>query len=220
MGYTTEDEWNAHYRDGRSFRPLGDAERALIEAHLPPSPGALALEVGCGTGELARHLVATGYRVDAVDYAEAAIEAARQQTDLAAAVTYARFDIETGEPADLPHHAYDLIVFRQSFAFVRDRVRVVNRLRERLRPGGTLCVITPVVANVPDHKRDIALDDGEIGLLTADWHHVARFDAEGLAFIVLRDPRLLRGLPAGSDAGRKPLAAISRRQPSDSDDGM
>jgi protein-L-isoaspartate(D-aspartate) O-methyltransferase len=188
VGYTTEAEWNEHYQDGRTFRRLGDAERALIEEHLPASAGSVALEIGSGLGELARHLAATGYRVDAVDYAEAAIDAAREQTDPASAVTYARFDIETGDLDDLPHAVYDLVVFRQSFAFVRDRTRVVTRLRERLRPGGALCVITPLADGVPDGKRDIALDDGEIALLSAGWRHADRHDADALAFIVLRDP--------------------------------
>ncbi|KUJ43325.1 DNA mismatch repair protein MutT [Streptomyces albus subsp. albus] len=160
----------------------------MIEAHLPPSPGAVALEIGCGTGDLARHLSATGYRVDAVDYAAAAIEAARHETGPADAVTYARFDIEAEDLAHLPHAAYDMMAFRQSFAFVRDRTRVINRLRERLRPHGALCVITPVAANVPDDKRDIALDGDEIALLTTGWRHVTQLDADGLAFIILRDP--------------------------------
>ncbi|MFF1712220.1 methyltransferase [Streptomyces sp. NPDC058268] len=173
----------------------------MIETHLPAAPGAIALEVGCGDGSLARHLAAGGYQVDAVDCAEVALETAAQQTEHGARVTYVHLDIEADDFAALPHTIYDLVIFRQSLAFVRDRTRVINRLRKRLRPGGALCVITPGADSVPDEKRSIALDAGEIDLLTAGWRHVTRDDAEGLAFLVLRDPVLAPVVVAGK---RKP----------------
>ncbi|MFE0174620.1 NUDIX domain-containing protein [Streptomyces sp. NPDC059002] len=186
MGYTSQDEWDAHYRGGSSFRPLGDRERALLAAHVPAPDGGLALDVGCGLGELARHLAASGYRTDAVDYAPAAVTAAAGTAD--GTVSFLRFDIERDDPAGLPHPAYDLITFRLSLAFVADRTRVLNRLRERLRPGGALCVITLAADAVPEARRDIALDEDEIGLLSAGWGRVERYDADGLVFLVLRDP--------------------------------
>lgn len=143
-------------------------------------------------GELARYLADSGYRVDAVDYAPSAITlATTHQGDSGASdrdVTYLCFDIERDSLDDLPHPAYDLITFRLSWAFVQDRTRVTNRLRERLRPGGALCIITPVATAVPDNKRDMALDEGEISLLCAGWSVAERYDADGLAFVVLRDP--------------------------------
>ncbi|TJZ57039.1 NUDIX domain-containing protein [Streptomyces piniterrae] len=205
MGDTTQEEWNAHYdaHDGESppFRPLGDAERTVLDDVLdelvPAPPGGLALDVGCGQGELARHLATTGYRVDAIDYAHSAVASAVASATSATSATteppdtgevaFVHFDIERDPLAGLPHAAYDLITFRLSFAFIRDRTRVMNRLRERLRPGGAVCVITPVADAVPAGKRDIALDEEEIGLLSAPWHSVERRDAEGLAVLVLRD---------------------------------
>ncbi|WP_435212005.1 methyltransferase, FxLD system [Streptomyces sp. bgisy034] len=188
MVYTTPDEWDAHYADGRTFRHLTDAERHLLAEHVPAPNGGLALDVGCGLGELARHLADSGYTVDAIDYAPAALTQAQAHTIDSSTVTYLLCDIERDGPSSLPHPAYDLITFRLSWAFIHDRTRVMNRLRERLRPGGTLCVITPVTSTVPDSKRDIALDDEEIDLLRAGWAVTERLDADGLAFIVLRDP--------------------------------
>jgi protein-L-isoaspartate(D-aspartate) O-methyltransferase len=186
------DAWDAHYADGNTFSPLRDAERALLAEHAPaPDGGGHALDVGCGLGELARHLAELGYEVDAVDFAPAALTHARAQnaaTAATAAVNYHLLDIERDSLDALPHPAYDLITFRLSWAFVHDRTRVMNRLRERLRPGGVVCVITPVAADVPDGKRSIALDDEEFGALCAGWARAERYDADGLAFVVLRDP--------------------------------
>ncbi|WP_328545842.1 hypothetical protein [Streptomyces platensis] len=70
MGHVTQDSWDAHYGEGRSFRPLDDAEVTLLRALVPAPPGGgQALDVGCGLGELARHLAAAGYTVDALDHA-------------------------------------------------------------------------------------------------------------------------------------------------------
>jgi protein-L-isoaspartate(D-aspartate) O-methyltransferase len=200
VGHIPPQEGDAHYADGKTFRLLTDAERRLLAEHAPAPDGGLALDVGCGTGELARHLAATGYRVDAVDIASAALARAEAGQTGPAAVTHRLFDIEHDAPDDLPHPAYDLIVFRLSRAFVRDRTRVLNRLRERLRPNGTLCVVTPVVGAVPDGKRDIALDEDELDLLRTGWRVAERHDADGLAFLVLRDPLPTR--VACADKGR------------------
>lgn len=188
MGYITSDEWDAHYTSGRTFRALGDDERRLFAEHVPAPGGGVALDVGCGLGELVHHLAEGGYEVDAVDYAPSALSHAKTQGAGVTGVTYRLFDVERDSLDDLPHPAYDLITLRLSWAFLRDRTRVMNRLREHLRPGGTLCVITPVTEAVPEDRRDIALDPGELELLCAGWTVAERHDAGGLAFVVLRDP--------------------------------
>ncbi|MEU7580139.1 bifunctional class I SAM-dependent methyltransferase/NUDIX hydrolase [Streptomyces sp. NPDC041068] len=188
MGYTQQNEWHDHYARGATFRPLTDGERAALGAALRPQRSAVALDVGCGLGELAFHLHEMGYAVDAVDYAASAIDLATAQAPADADVRFLRHDIEHDSLADLPHDAYDLITFRLSYAFLQNRTWILNRLRERLRPGGSLCIITPLADTVPAERRDIALDEDELALATAGWATAERFDADGLAVLVLRHP--------------------------------
>ncbi|MEV5877963.1 methyltransferase, FxLD system [Streptomyces sp. NPDC052101] len=188
MGYTQQDEWHDHYARGESFRALTDAEHAVLDTTLRPQGPAVALDVGCGLGELALHLAKMGYSVDAVDYAESAVELAAAQAPDGADVHFLHHDIEHDSLAALPHDAYDLITFRLSYAFLQNRTWLLNRLREHLRPDGTICIITPLADTVPADRRDIALDEDELTLAAAGWTTADRFDADGLAVLVLRHP--------------------------------
>ncbi|GHE10350.1 methyltransferase, FxLD system [Streptomyces alanosinicus] len=190
MGYVVRDQWQQHYADGKGFRQLGERERALLAEHVPvPEGGGRALEVGCGTGSLAAYLVSLGYMVDAVDFAGSALDRARDEHVGTEGVRWLCLDIECDDPADLHEDGYDLITLRLMYPFLRDRSRVLHGLGERLRPGGALVVITPVVEHTPAERRDIALDEDEIRLLSEGWKRVERLDADQLAVLVLRDPR-------------------------------
>lgn len=180
--------WSQHYDDGHDFRPLRDVERNLLARHACAPEAARALDVGCGTGELAAHLAQIGYEVDAVDFADGALSCARRQQEAAKGVRWLCLDIEHDDLAELHVDGYDLITMRLMLAFVDDRARVVRALAARLRAGGALVVITPVAANTPEERRRIALDEDEIGLLTEGWEQAERFDADGLAFLVCRGP--------------------------------
>ncbi|MFE9424243.1 methyltransferase, FxLD system [Kitasatospora sp. NPDC006697] len=189
MGYIPQNEWEQHYADGLGFRPLGGAERELLAAHVAaPEGGGRALDVGCGTGELAVHLAGAGYTVDAVDFADSALTRAREGHGDVEGVHWLRLDIERDDPAPLHEDGYDLVVMRLMYPFLRDRGRVLHGLSERLRKGGALVVITPLVEHTPQERRAIALDEDEIALVTSGWETAQRLDADGLAVLVLRGP--------------------------------
>ncbi|MEU4077571.1 methyltransferase, FxLD system [Streptomyces venezuelae] len=189
MTYTARDEWEQHYGEGKGWRRLGEREQHLLAEHAPvPEGGGRALDVGCGTGELAAHLAGMGYTVDAVDFTDSAIARAREEHADVEGVRWLRLDIERDDPAPLHEEGYDLITLRLVYPFMADRGRTVHGLGERLRAGGVLVVITPVVEHTPAERRGIALDEGEITLLGTGWETVERLDADGLALLVLRGP--------------------------------
>ncbi|MFG2339874.1 methyltransferase, FxLD system [Streptomyces yangpuensis] len=189
MTYTAREEWERHYGEGKGWRRLGEREQQLLAEQAPvPEGGGRALDVGCGTGELAAHLARVGYAVDAIDLTDSAIARAREEHAGIEGVRWLQLDIERDDPAPLHEEGYDLITLRLVYPFMRDRGRTVHGLGERLRDGGALVVITPLVANTPAELRGIALDEDEITLLGAGWKTVERLDAQGLAFLVLRGP--------------------------------
>ncbi|MFJ2841661.1 class I SAM-dependent methyltransferase [Streptomyces griseofuscus] len=187
MTYTARDQWEQHFSDGRSFRQVGERERDLLAEHTPaPDGSGRALDVGCGTGELAAYLASLGYTVDACDFADSALARAREEHADVEGVRWLHLDIERDDPAPLHEDGYDLITLRLMYPFVQDRGRVLHGLGKRLRDGGALVVITPGAATTPEERRGIALDEDEIAVLAAGWETVERLDAEGLAVLVLR----------------------------------
>ncbi|MFF8833153.1 NUDIX domain-containing protein [Streptomyces sp. NPDC015131] len=188
MGITPAD-WSAHYAAGRDFRPLGADEKDLLGREAPAPEGGRALDACCGTGELAVLLGTLGYAVDGADFAEAAISRARTEHAGGTEVSWLHLDVEHGDLSPLAEDGYDLITLRLCVAFFTDRARVLRRLAARLRPGGALVVVTPLVAHVPEERRHVALDEAEVAALTEGFAQARRFDAAGLAVLVLRGPQ-------------------------------
>ncbi|MEU9235571.1 class I SAM-dependent methyltransferase [Streptomyces subrutilus] len=211
-------DWDAHYGGGRDFRPLTGTERSILGEHLALPEGAQdawALDVACGTGELARFLAGFGYRVVAVDWARSAIEraaASPSQPPSASpspspsdGIAYHRLDVTSGDIAALaPDGGYRLITMRRALAHLPDRTRVVAALAALLAPEGVLCVITPHADRHPAGLRAICLDDTEIGLLREGWQRTERFEAGDCAVLLLRAP--------GPAPSRPPRAAGEQAQ--------
>ncbi|MGW7029163.1 methyltransferase, FxLD system [Streptomyces xanthophaeus] len=188
----TRQAWHDHYDRGRDFKPLTEDEKSALQQHLAlPEDGhdARALDVACGTGEVARLLAAAGYRVDAVDWAEAAVERAEaQESDR---ITYHRLDVSDGDLASLTREGggYRIITMRRALAHLPDRTRTVAELAALLAPDGTLCVITPHADRHPAKLRGICLDDTEIDLLCDAWEGTERVEATTSTILLLRGPK-------------------------------
>jgi len=86
--YSTPDYWNSKAveleGDAVSMWPNNNLNRlyhreqlSVIDALLPDVEGRSVLDIGCGTGRIARYLAGRGARVDGVDFSERAIEIAR-----------------------------------------------------------------------------------------------------------------------------------------------
>jgi SAM-dependent methyltransferase len=97
------------------------------------------LEVGCGTGELAAHLAARGWRGTALDTSPAAVARARARLAASPAA------IVTDAPlASLPREAFRTAFCMDVIEHVRDDGGLLAAIAERLAPGGALILLTPV----------------------------------------------------------------------------
>ncbi|MFI5671100.1 methyltransferase, FxLD system [Streptomyces sp. NPDC051704] len=204
----TRQAWHDHYDRGRDFKPLTEDEKAGLQQRLALTEdghGARALDVACGTGEVARLLAEAGYRVDAVDWAEAAIE--RAEANGSDTITYHRLDVTGGDLASLTLEggAYRVITMRRALAHLPDRTRTVAELADLLEPEGTLCVITPHADRHPAKLRGICLDDTEIDLLCDAWEHTERVEAGNSTILMLRGPKSA-SLTYGEKPTPKPTA--------------
>jgi SAM-dependent methyltransferase len=188
------------------FGAPGEALRAAAAARLMESralvalsrvPGARGarrvLDVGCGYGTylaglLRRHRDAYGLGVE-IDPAVA--EEARRV--LREAEVWRRGEIRVGAfmTLELPAGSYDLALLNNDVHYFggSERSTLFRRVRERLRPGGTLAVQTPVVRT------------GRLARMLGSAPLVATFD------LFLRSHRNLSGLPEPAELAASLLDA-------------
>jgi len=108
-----------------------------------PAPGAHILDLGCGTGIVARTAAAAvgadGY-VDAIDSDLAMLEAAREAcTGVAASMHW-----HTADALHLPFDdaAFDIVFCQQALQFFEDPGGALVEMRRVVRPGGCVAVNT------------------------------------------------------------------------------
>jgi len=118
----------------RSMHGLDVAyEWPVFRGLLPDLADTHVLDLGCGTGGLARRLREMGAaRVEGVDISEKMLAKARSLTD-DTAITYRRGDLET---IDAANGSFDLIVSSLAFHYVERFEDLCRGVASALRPGG------------------------------------------------------------------------------------
>ena len=126
----------------RGDEPLPVATRALTERMVAAArfrPGQRVLDVGCGTGEPARHLVTTqDVRVLGITTSAVGV---RQATEAAAAAGLsdrASFERRDGTDNGLPDASFDRVWVLESSHLMPARDRLIAECARVLRPGGRL----------------------------------------------------------------------------------
>jgi ubiquinone/menaquinone biosynthesis C-methylase UbiE len=113
--------------------------RELVERARPIGPSDRILDLGCGTGIVARVLrerLGGAARITGLDASPAMVEMAKSVTP--------DIDFREGNAMALPFgdHSFDLVVSHQMLQFVPDRALALREARRVLSPGGRLLLST------------------------------------------------------------------------------
>ncbi|PSJ29085.1 SAM-dependent methyltransferase [Streptosporangium nondiastaticum] len=131
------DYWEEQYGSGkRVWSGKPNPQVVVTAAGLPPGT---ALDVGSGEGADSIWLASRGWKVTAVDMAQAGLDrAAQSAAEVGVDVTWQQADITEWDPAPAQ---YDLVSvqFLQLPRPARDAL--YRRLAEAVRPGGTLLIV-------------------------------------------------------------------------------
>jgi trans-aconitate methyltransferase len=107
-----------------------------------------ALDIGAGSGDLARLLAARAGTVQGLDADRAIVARARELTDPAVPVTFTAGDALT----ETPPGPYDVITCVATIHHLPSFAQALTHLRRHLAPGGTLIVVGVARARSPgDH---------------------------------------------------------------------
>ena len=132
---TVFDEIAAEYDRHRPAYPDELIDQACRVAGI--GSGDLVLEVGCGSGQLTRALLARGLRVTAVEPGQNLIALARQNLDGAGAVEFVNAQFED---APLPREQFQAVFSASAFHWVDPEVSW-QKAADVLVPGGTLALV-------------------------------------------------------------------------------
>lgn len=159
--------WENRYRESEKIwsgapNPQLVAEAAGLE------PGK-ALDAGCGEGADAIWLASKGWRVTAVDFAQAALdkgEAEAQRQDVGENIFWVCEDLITWQPS----REYDFVSAQFFHLEPPLRDAVLHNLATAVLPGGTMLVVghdrQDLTRNFGhEHRVDLLFDPAEIGAL-------------------------------------------------------
>lgn len=208
----------------RSLDPAHDPHLDLLRQVIGDLRGRDVLDVGFGRGVLLARLAALGAKPSGVELDASRVRFVREQLGLPAI---------HGTVADLaPEPAYDLITLVDLVEHPLDPLELLRNCVSRLRPGGSLYLLTPNGTHLEDHEDPVTLRvdlehmqyftrasmaavGGTLGLEVVhldEWGHpeLAGFDrpAPPPAIWRARLTRLLHGLPGG---GRLQARRTARR---------
>ena len=142
------DEIAAEYDRRRPAYPDELVDQACRVAAI--GTGDRVFEVGCGTGQLTRALVARGLHVTALEPGTSLMALARQNLEGAGEVEFVNAQFED---ASLPREQFQAVFSASAFHWVNPEVSW-RKAADVLAPGGTLALVQYFGLEEPHSKRD------------------------------------------------------------------
>lgn len=126
--------------DSQGGAGLGAVVEAVLDA-CEPTEGMIAVDLGCGTGQVTIPLARRCERVVGIDVSPASIERLRAKC-AAGGISNIDASVEPLETLELAPRSVDLVVSNYALHHLRDadKARLLSRALDWLRPGGQLVV--------------------------------------------------------------------------------
>ena len=167
----------------RGRDPTFVAYRQAYVEKMGLAPSAVVLDLGCGTGVVARALAARpGFsgRVIGIEQSPAFVEVARRFADEEGVGERVEFRVGDVHALDLRDTSVDAVIAHTTISHVTDPLGVLNEAARVLRPGGAFAAF-----------------DGDYASWTFAYsdHAIAKAMEEALLAAVVSKPRVMRDMP-------------------------
>ncbi len=189
MSLSVDQHWSNIFKQGRDFQLVSSQEIDRFLSYTLPETPKTCLDLGCGTGQLTRELYHRGYKVIGVDASSEAVRRAKELTIVPdEELSYAQVDIEHDDLSEKAGSLapYGIVTCKLVYAFIKDKTAFLEKVKNVLHPEGVFVVITPMLEDVDESKKGIAIDNGALKLLKAHFKEVSIYKLNGLTYIVSR----------------------------------
>jgi 2-polyprenyl-3-methyl-5-hydroxy-6-metoxy-1,4-benzoquinol methylase len=183
-----------HLRETARMREQLPPERVALQREVlrlaGRAHGRRALDVGCGTGALARQLAAEGAQVIAIDASPAAVHAADHDAKESGETPLPEFAVaDLLSPTSLPRGPFDLVTCVLALHDSADPARALAAASKLLHPRGRLVLAIEHPWRTPSAK----------GPLASLPELLAALRAAGLRLVEAAEP-----VPPGASPGERP----------------
>jgi 2-polyprenyl-3-methyl-5-hydroxy-6-metoxy-1,4-benzoquinol methylase len=157
-----QDQVNDHFRSQAAYwKDLYARTGVQAEVHrdrfatalawidsLAMAPGSRVLEIGCGAGFLAVTLAELGFRVAAIDAAEAMVELAREHAEASATAELISVQLGDVQALAFADDSFDLVVALGVIPWLPQPELAMREMARVTRPGGTVLLTADNVARL------------------------------------------------------------------------
>lgn len=172
----TDDYWSDLYDTGRDFTLITSKSLSKVLSYADSSLAKTCLDIGSGTGQLTRELYHRGYVCGGIDISTSAVKIAQSLTVMPQDhLWYRHFDIEQDDVDKLPGQQYSIITCKLVYAFIKDKPAFLQKIKRLLAPGGIFVVITPHADDTPAERRNIAVNNNDLALLSSNFNQLALY---------------------------------------------
>lgn len=121
-----------------------------------------------------------------IDASEEAVRRAQRLTSIPKdTLSYAHRDLESNNfYVNLSHSRYGLVTCKLVYAFIKDKPAFLEKVTKLLEPKGIFVIITPMLEDVEEGKKGIAVDENAIKLLEVYFNKVELYKLNNLTYFI------------------------------------